>query len=476
MLLKNIASMSALSLYRGLVQMGVNIALAAFVSPAEYGLVVFTLPFVLFLSMMTDMGLSSAMIRKPDLSLEQAGAALTLMLAVGGALTLVMALGSIPLTGLTHMAGLSEVMVAMSVSVVLTVGATAPRAVLERQLRYGLIAIIEAVAVFVAAISAVVIVRLGGGVWALVAYNVLMNAVRMVAFTVFGRRGFVINFQWAELVPLLSFGGWVLANNVLNFFARNAANFLIGGALGAAAVGLYGLANQFMLIPMIVITWPASGVMLSTLSREGLGSSRSNAMVSSVLMATAMISFPAMIYLTFGMHYPSGEFLSSKWQGVEDILRWLAPVGALQSIAAYNGAVLLVANRAKSQFMYSLLNTAVTVIVIAVALPFGIKFVAIAYAGIGLVMCIVFLSLIAKLTIGWMGIIKATAPATVASLVGLGVALMLESRTHDSLLHWIMATIAYGLTVVAIYALYRKDIFRAVDHMRSKRLITESVD
>ena len=467
MLLKNIASMSALSLYRGVVQMGVNIALAAFVPPSEYGLVVFTIPFVLFLSMMTDMGLSSAMIRRPDLSKAQAGAALTLMVTVGIVMTLLMAAGSVPLTAITGMKGLTEIMVAMSVSVLLTVSATAPRALLERELRYGLVAIIEATAVFIAAVAAIAMVWMGAGVWALVVYNVLMNAVRVVAFTIFAREGFTINFHWRELTPLLSFGGWVLANNVLNFFARNAANLLIGGVLGAAAVGLYGLANQFMLIPLVAITWPASGVMLATLSREGLGTDRSRAMVKSVIMATAMVSFPAMIYLTFGMHYPADAFLSEKWRGVEEILRWLAPVGAIQSIASYNGAVLLVAGKARAQFIYSVVNTVATILTFLVTMHHGLQAMVIGYAVISYVLAIGFINLIATMSgIGWRGVLASTAVPALASAAGLAAVWLVGIEMHAGLARWIVSTLTYGVVVLAVFAVFRRNIFQMVQDLR----------
>ena len=64
------------------------------------------------------------------------------------------------------------------------------------------------------------------------------------------------NARFGQLAGLLSFGGWVLANNILNFLARNSDNLLIGAWLGAAAVGVYGLAYQFMLAPLMAITWP----------------------------------------------------------------------------------------------------------------------------------------------------------------------------------------------------------------------------
>ena len=64
MLARNMLSMSGLSLYRNAVQFGMNVAIAAFVLPGDYGLIVFTTPFLVLIAMLTDLGMTSAKMRK----------------------------------------------------------------------------------------------------------------------------------------------------------------------------------------------------------------------------------------------------------------------------------------------------------------------------------------------------------------------------------------------------------------------------
>src|SRR5262249_30715525 len=159
-----------------------------FVTPTEFGLVAFSLPFIAFISMLTDLGLSSAMIQRNSLTREEAGAATTLMVAIGIGCALVLAAASKPLGAAVDMPGLPAVLAALSGSVVLSISAMGPRAVLGRSLRYQTIALIEAGAALVAAIVGVAGAVLGWGIWALIAYYVLMQAVRAVAFYVNTRR------------------------------------------------------------------------------------------------------------------------------------------------------------------------------------------------------------------------------------------------------------------------------------------------
>lgn len=111
---RNIISMSGLSCSKTAVQFAMNIALAIFITPSELGLVVFTIPFVTFVSMFADFGMGSALVATDKLSRVQAGAALSLTVCLGLSCATLMVLAAAPVAGLAHLPGLTGVMVAMS--------------------------------------------------------------------------------------------------------------------------------------------------------------------------------------------------------------------------------------------------------------------------------------------------------------------------------------------------------------------------
>lgn len=460
--------MSALSLYRSAIQFGINLVVVAFVDPAAYGLVVFTTPFIIFVSMMTDMGLSSAIIRNPELTPRQIGAAFMFTLVAGCAFAALLMLASWPLESVTHMAGLSGVMIGMSLSLILLIGGGVPRALLERELRYGAVATTEAASVFCAAACAVGLAFAGAGIWSLVAYNLIANALRLGLYLRHSWRQLRPNRDFAGLKPLFSFGIWVFASNTLNFFARNGDNLLIGAFLGSAAVGLYGLAYQFMILPLMAITWPVSGVLMATLSREGLNSERATQTIIGVIGLTATIVFPAMAYMTFGLRFPAETVLSSQWSEVLDILKWLAPVGALQAIAAYNGAILLVAGRAQTQFWYSVFNSVATIATFVIALPFGLHVLVTAYACVAIVLSCGFLVLIVTLTkLTLWNLIAALAPAIAATALALALAATAGLVSPGGLAAWLAETAAFAVGALAVYALVHRRIFGFLSSIRA---------
>ena len=449
----NLLSMSALSLYRNVVQFGMSMALTAFIAPADYGLVVFTLPFLALIAMLTDLGLSSAITRAPTLDREQAGAALTLMTAAGMVFALLLGLGGYPLSLAIAMPGLGGIMAGMALVVVLTVTATTPRALLERRLQYGRIAVIEAAAVFVSAGIGLFAAWRGAGASSLVIYNFVNNAIRAAAFLWLARGDLEWNTRWRSLGALISFGGWVLASNLLNFLARNSDNLLIGAYLGAAAVGLYGLSYQFMLAPLMAITWPASAILLATLRQEANHPARAAQMLEAVLGATAMIAFPAMVFLCFGLTFPVTALLSPRWQAVPEIVAWLAPIGALQSVSSYNGAVLLVAGHARTQFWFTIFNTVLLVATFVIALPFGLMMLVRAYAVAAAFSSIVQLALIVRYSaMRWSDLAATLTPAVIATLAGVGAVTAVIGLHANSWLLWFAMAGLYGVIVLGCYA------------------------
>jgi O-antigen/teichoic acid export membrane protein len=464
-------SMSGLSLYRNLVQFGMNIAVAAFVGPADYGLIVFTTPFIVLVSMLTDLGMASAITRAPSLSREEAGAAMGAMVAGGAACAALLMAAAHPLEAAIGMVGLAPVMIAMAGIVVLGIAAAVPRAMLERELLYGRVAATEAAAIAIGAGVGIAAAWNGAGIWSLIGYNLVVQLVRVGAFAWAARGRVSPNLRLGRLGALLSFGGWVLATNLLSFAARNGDNLLIGAWLGAGALGVYGLAYQFMLAPLMAITWPTSSILLATLRGEDPHGERARAVVEAVMSVTALAVFPAMVFLTFGLRFPVEAVLSERWRAVPGIVAWLAPAGAVQAIASYNGAILMVAGRARAQFALTVVNTVVLLATFVLSLPFGLMALVRAYTTATVVLSGGFLALIVALTsVTWRRLLRTLAPALLATGAGVGATAATVGLTPGSWLSWIAATAVYAATVLATYAVCHVHVRRTLATLRAPSL------
>lgn len=465
-MLKNLASMSSLNLFKAGVQFAITTLAAFYVLPQAYGLVTFSLPIIQFIALFTDMGLASAVIRQPLLSREDAGAAMSFSVVVALIAGTLLAAAAWPIEYWSGLPNLASVLVALAGAVVFTIVASLPRALLERALRYQRVAAIEGVGTVIAGAICIAALMLDAGIWAIVAFHVMLQGFRASAFLWTARGDLVWNVRWARVAGLLSFGGWVLATNIINFLARNAQNILIGVWIGAAAVGLYGMAYQFMILPLMAMAWPASGVLMATLSRLGeTDRTQYRAPVLAVTTITALIAFPVMTYMTFGLAWPIAALLSPNWLALVPLLATLAPLGALQSLAAYNGAVLIARGHARLQFYVNVISSVLLLTGFIVSLPFGLQVFARTYLAVGAMVALG--QIAAKLWAAEVDVksyVRALLPAIAATLAGLAAAVLVGWKpTHWG--EWLLVTGAYVGGVVGVFVLLRRQILKAVRNL-----------
>jgi len=457
--LKSLASMSALNLVKALIQFGITSAVSLFVLPHEYGLIAFSTPIISFIALFTDMGLSSAVVRKSGLDRTEAGEAFTCSLCVALGASLMLALAAWPLQKASHLDGLAPLLLVLTLAVLFNIAAAIPRALLERHLRYQTVAAYEFASLLVAATSSLAVLFCGGRIWAVVVNQVVLQLLRMALFWIASRHELALNFGWKKISGLLGFGGWVLATNVLAFFARNADNLLIGTFLGATAVGIYGLAYQFMTLPLMAITWPASGVLLATLSSkrhaEGFDI---NPTIVGVTQATALISFPLMTFMAVGLSFPVDRLLSPHWHQVVNVIGILAFAGAIQSIGSYNGAVLLAVGRPRVQFLLSVCTALVLIAGFLLALPYGIIVFAKVYVISTIVTTLIVLA--AMIHFGGiepLGYLRSLMLPIAGSLVGLG-GFLVPGFHATNWAHWSLAVGIFGLGVALVYGMAQSSI------------------
>lgn len=453
MIIKNILSMSLVNVYKAVITFILNISIAYFVLPIEYGLVTFSLPFITFVAMITDLGLASALVRQETLSKKDAGAAFSLMLAIGIAGAALILLSGYIMEGDQKLPGIFGVMAGLSVSVVLSIIAITPRALLERTLRYQSVAAIEAISVTVSGTTAMILASAGWGVWAFVFYYILTQFLRALLFMGLCRLELAVNFEWKRVVPMLSIGGWVLASNLLNFAARRADVILIGSVLGAAAVGLYGFAYQFMLVPLMVLGWPASSVLMATLSRLDRASmGRQNVIIAGLITVSSAVTFPSMLYVSFASDFLITSLLAKNWHGVSPLVAILAPVGAVQSVAVYNGAVLLANGFARRQFVVGAVNTLLLLLTFFVTVRYGLNFMVLAYAIIAIPLSVWMTWITCKTgKVSLRQFLSAVAPASVGTGLGLLCVYATTGFAIDSVSGWALTTAVYGGAVLFVY-------------------------
>lgn len=453
MILRNMFSMSGLNVLKAVASLVVSGMVAGAVSPQEYGLAAFAVPLMTLITLVTDLGLASAVVREPHLDSRQAGAILSFMTLGGIVGGLLLALSAQRIERGAQLPGLSGVLLGFSAVTALSICATTPRALLERQLRYGRIAAVEAFGMLAGLASFLVAVHCGWAIGSLVLYHVVLQACRAAAFSIFAWPLFEFDLRFGGIRHIMRVGAWVFASNLLSYSARNAGTLMIGTFLGAAALGVYGLASQFMTTPLMLISWPVSGVLLSTMARMGRDDKARKAnVVCAVIAATAAIAFPLMTFLSFGARYPIERLYGDRWAGLADMVTLLAPVGAIQSIAAYNGAILVESGAVRLNFALAVLNGLGLSGVFVLSRWLGLHAMIIAYCTSAMLVSltmIYFMCRVGRITLSQLA--ACLMPGVTASAVGLLLAYVSKGLAPENLTDWLEMSGIYVLAVLLTF-------------------------
>jgi O-antigen/teichoic acid export membrane protein len=477
MLLRSVSLMMVLNLLKAAVTLLLSFLITRFVPPDEYGLIAFALPFVALLSLLTDLGIASAILREISLTPKQAGSIISLMMALGLLACITLAASAEGIESYSGINGAKKILIGFSLVTGLQVWATAPRALLERIHSYGIVTVVEAISLVLALLSFFGMLHVQPGIFALVLFHIVLQFCRALIFLISARKCFVFVLIPRNISSLVNAGGWIFVSNLLSYASRNFDKLIVGKQMGQVALGMYGFAYQFMTIPLVLLSWPASNVLVSTLTIVGNNTTLRRDVVRAFICITSIIGVPLVTYISLGLEYPLHKFLSHKWEGVSLLISLLTPVGLFQSIAVYASAVLISIGKFKLNFILGLIN--------GTFIP-GAMFVSSSYGLIVFVKCYALASIfVSTLMIIFMCraaalnfklFFKAILPGVFSGILGILFGYLVNRDLPQDLLAWLLSSTAFVLGVLLGFFICRNEIRVSLNIMKKSRsdIIIES--
>lgn len=307
---------------------GVTVVLARLLTPDDYGLFAIALSVQLVGQNITELGLPPALVRMPETpSLELQGSTIAFLLLVTTSVSLtLLATAFAVLPALEVSSDIVSVVAITLVALPIYAARAVPMAMLDRQMRFGRVAAIEAADTVGFNIFALSAALAGLGVFSLagaVPFGAMLGAI--VAWSTRGvaRRP---RFELALVRPLVGFGSRVSMLGVL-YLGRDLGYVTIVGAIGGTAMaGFYGMAKRLFSFPTALAA-AVSRVTLPALSQSG-GQRRARA---ARLTGQVALVCGLPLALVAGAVQPLIEIvLGSRWLPTSDIVLY----GSLSMILA----------------------------------------------------------------------------------------------------------------------------------------------
>jgi O-antigen/teichoic acid export membrane protein len=363
-----------------------TVILARLLTPADYGLIAMVAVVINFIMMFKDMGLSMATVQKSEINHAQISTLFWINIAISLLIMMILA-GLAPLVSWFYTKPqLTLVTLALASTFIFSGLTIQHRALLIRQMRFGRIALVEISAMLISVIAAVISAYCGAGYWALVIMQVVLAITNAI--------GVWIVCPWRPGLPerhtnigsMLFFGGNLTGFNLINYFARNADNILIGKFIGSTSLGFYSRAYSLLMLPIQQINAPISSVAIPALSRlQGQPEKFKNYYLQAINLI-AFITMPLVLLMAALSNQIILIFLGPNWLPAALIFKVLAFSAVIQPILNTTGWIYISLNQTDRLVRWGMISCPVIILSFLIGLPWGTLGVAVSYT---ICMCLI---------------------------------------------------------------------------------------
>lgn len=365
---------------REVIQFGVSVVLARLLSPKDYGLVGMSAAVIGFTQIFNTIGFRSALIQKQDLDDSHYSTAFWTTVVMSSGLCVLLTIVAPLLARFFREPALDAIIRVSSLGMIVTSLTTVHYAILEKRMDFRRVVFVEAATALASGVVGIALAVSGYGVWSIVLGPLVGQATLLpVPWLMTGWRPRLV-FRSTSFRDLFAFGAHLTGANVVNYFARNADNLIIGRFLGATSLGYYAMAYNLMLRPLSLVSGNIGRVLFPALSAMKSDQPRTRTAYLKMVQMISLVTFPMMVGLCFIAPELIRVVYGTKWLPVVPVLRILCLLGATQSIGTTVGTIYLSQGRTDLNLKYTLIFTPILMASFFAGIHWGIVGVAACYA------------------------------------------------------------------------------------------------
>ncbi len=374
----SVSSLVSARLFLALSQILVLPIVARHLTVDEFALMAMAMSVVIFCSVLSDAGLGRSLIRTPTYDHEEWVSVFWLLVAVGIGLALII-LGIGPIwAAFFDQPALVPILSALAVVPLCQAISATPNAEIERRENYTGIAKVQTITTVISLGLAVILAILGAGVWALVAQQISLAAIRLVGIVYLSKFRPNLLFKPHLIGTHLVFARNALTVSAISVFQTQSAVIAIGKFNGETSLGLFSMSARFSRLPQFGLVGPMSSVVYVRMAKAQSDTGRIVEIYFAALKLMATLLLPTLAMTAVAGTAIFTLMLSEEWVQVAPIFALSIPGIAFESIAV----VLLVCvfratNRTELHVRLSVESTIVhIVLVVAAAALFDVSAVA----------------------------------------------------------------------------------------------------
>ncbi|OHE72203.1 MAG: hypothetical protein A2007_06005 [Verrucomicrobia bacterium GWC2_42_7] len=356
-------------------------ALGRLLQPSDFGLMAMMMVVIGIAISLADFGVGNYIVQVKTLSRQFFFRLFALGVAFSFILSVIIALSSPWVATYYQSQSLNDLLPWLGLVVITSTVNQIHFSVLQRNLKFQAIAIIDIFSAICGLIVTVSLAWFDYGIWSLVAGQLTLSSIKAVFYFETANKVLkdVPTVCEGRVIEALRFGYFQIGERLLNFVGWNLDKVIIGKLLGDRSLGVYSVAFQLMMRPFSVLNPIFTRVSLPLFSQIKNDNARLRRGYLQVVRTIALISFPMYLGLAIASPAIVGILLGEKWREAAPVFSILCGLGILFSLGNPIGTLILAKGRSDYAFFLNFLALIVYTAAYFVGSFFGILGVATAF-------------------------------------------------------------------------------------------------
>lgn len=282
---------------QGISQLLVLTILARLIEPNEFGVVTAAMVVIGFSMIFSSLGVGPAIVQRPDLNDKHINTGFVISIIMGAFFTLSIYLLSGVISSFFRIEELQSVLKVLSLVFLIQGLYMTALSLLERDLQYKTISLINALAYIVGyGLTGIVFGLNGYGVYALVIAQIAQETIKLILIMKVKKHTKKLVISLEALKELMYFGGGFTIARIFNYFAIQGDNFVVGRTLGSELLGFYGRIYQLMALPASLFGQVVDKVLFSAMSKIQTEKNRLRQVYKRGVVLVSLIAVPASVF------------------------------------------------------------------------------------------------------------------------------------------------------------------------------------
>ena len=229
--------------------------LTRFLPKESFGLVAMALFVINFTNLFVDMGFTSAIIHRQNISDKEYSSIYWFNIFISLVLVIILYLSASIISSFYNQSELSNVIRILSLNIIFLAIGRLHRTTLQKEFKFKQINIVDIISSFFGLLIAIILALINFKIYSLVYSTLSISLIASTSFIVLNLKDHPIklHFRHKELNPFIKIGFFSMGSKIISYLSTDIDILIVGKFFGPSSLGLYSLSKQLVIKIFAVI-------------------------------------------------------------------------------------------------------------------------------------------------------------------------------------------------------------------------------